>query len=478
MKYISRNKIYFLLVVSLIILNVFGYHMIKGYVESAAQDRLKLATLDIKAFIESKMKSNEKALYGLAAFFASSNEVTEQEFATYVNRLDPEHNFPDVQAFAFSKVVSPEKLADYNQYLEKRNFPNKKVFPEDITLPLVVLHYAAPVNDNIKKAYGFNMFSEPKRKSAMEYARDNNSVAVTDKLTLVADKRSGNPTPGIVMFYPIYKNGSDISTVESRRLNLIGFVSFGVTTDELMSNLKLNAAPSLNFQIFDDSSNGSFVDSSLLYNSGDSDLLEPGFTPRFSSKDTIIFPNSSWYLRFTALRDNKLGVFFQYFPIAVALFDILLSILLLLFVRKLLNLYVSSSKQTQLYAERLIYEDALVDDSEKGIIMTNEFGDVTVFNKTAEKVLGYSEQEVTNKVSFTSFISKKELADKVAMLEKRTGIKVGQAFDAIVTDSLLDGKEEVQWNLINKAGLPRRTDMVVRPVYDSNNQLLGYKFIF
>lgn len=473
-----HNKILFLLVVFLVILNILGYQMVKRYSKSVASSRLELATLDIKASIERKISSNSKALYGAAALFASSETVTNEDWVTYIEHLDPKRNFPAVQTFAFLKVVKPEEIYSYNEELAKRKLPNTKIFPTPDTSSIAVIHYPAPATETTLKAVGFNMFSEPKRRAALEYARDNNSIAITDKLVLVVDKEEKTPPVSLVMVYPVYKRNSDISTVEARRENIKGFVSFSVKMDTLLNDLTLNAAPALDFQIFDNSGEGSFSESSLLYNSGDSEILAAGYSPNYSSKSTIIFPNTNWYLRFTAVPDAQLGKIFSFAPNLVAAVNILLSILLILFVRKLLLMYFAKNQQSLSYAKKLIYEDAIVDDSTEAIIMTNEFGRITVFNKKAEQILGYKELDVINKMDFLNLVLKTELKQKVESTHSRTGINVTNDFDAVITNCLIDGKEEARWNLLSKAGQTIRTDMVIKPVYDTKNQLLGYIFTF
>ncbi len=478
MKLPSQHKIHFVSIILLLILNIFGYRLVKNYSQTVADDRLELATLDIKSSIEAKMNSYSGALLGAAGLFASSQEVTNQEWSQYIKSLDISKNFRGIQAFGYTKIVKPEDLGAYNQSLINRKLFNTKVFPELPTSPLVPIHYVAPETEGSLKGIGFNMFSDPKRRVAMEYARDNNSIALTNKIQLVADKDDQKPGTGLVMFYPVYKNGSDVSTVEARRANILGFVSIGMKMDQLMEHLNLNAAPALNFQIFDNSSEGSFVDDSLMYNSGDDKVLSPNFIPRYSSKSTIIFPNTNWYIRFTALPDQQLGKFFIYIPYLVALLNLLLSVMFFMFIKKILTMYVFASRQSSILSQKLIYEDAIVDDSENGIIVTNELGKITVFNKKAEQVLGYTEDSVVNKLDFVSLLSKKELKDRIESLTKRTGIEVNMDFDAVVTDCLLDGKEECRWELISKAGQPRRTSIIVTPVYDSKNVLIGYKFTF
>ncbi len=452
--------------------------MVKRYSKSIASARLELATLDIKASIESKISSNSKALYGAAALFASSEEVTNEEWVTYIDHLDPKRNFPAVQTFAFSKVVKPTEISSYNDELVKRKLPNSKIFPTADTSSIAVIHYPAPVSDTTLKAVGFNLFSEPKRRAALEYARDNNSIAITDKLVLVVDKDSKTPEPSVVMIYPIYKKNADVSTVEARRENIEGFVSFSMKVETLMKDLSLHAAPALDFQVFDNSGEGSFTESSLLYNSGNDEVLSAGYSPNYSSKSTIIFPNTNWYLRFTAVPDAQLGKIFSFAPSLVAAANILLSILLVLFIRKLLQMYFAKNQQNLSYAKKLIYEDAIVDDSTESIIMTNELGLITVFNKKAEQILGYNELDVINKMKFLNLILKTELKQKIESTHSRTGINITNDFDAVITNCLIDGKEEARWNLLNKAGQTIRADMSIKPVYDAKNQLLGYIFTF
>lgn len=478
MKIPSNNKILFAVVLCLIVLNIFGFRLVRNYVDLIAESRLELATEDVLTQIKNRLHSYHHILNGSSALFSASNEVTKDEWIKYVQGLNLSEDYPGIQVLGYAPYLTPEMIGGFESNLHRLGVDNYKIFPEESTDYTVPVLYLYPPSEEVSKVVGFNMVTDPIRNAAIQKAIENDDISVSGKLIPLIDKAKNLSGVGVAMYHPVYKKGIDLNNATERKNNITGFIVAGVRPVELMQGLTLKAAPGVHFQVFDDSSNGELSENSLLYNSGGDELLEPGFIPRFTSKKVISFPNTNWYVRFSVLPDNQLSDFFRYTPYLVLAFNLILSILFFLFVKKMLVLYRNANRLSLIYAERLVYEDAIIDSDEEGIIMTDPYGLITVFNKKAEQVLGYTEREAQHRMDFLNLVSKDELASKVLDLQKRTGVAVKHNFDAIITDCLLDGKEHCQWGLINKSGQPRTTDMVIRPVYDSSNQLLGYKFTF
>jgi PAS domain S-box-containing protein len=103
------------------------------------------------------------------------------------------------------------------------------------------VHYVYPYVGN-EGALGFDLGSNPARLKALELARDSNSSVASARIKLV---QTSNDPAGVLVFSPVYKNNTDISTVKLRRENLYGF-ALGVFRISQMVDTALNSSDANN----------------------------------------------------------------------------------------------------------------------------------------------------------------------------------------------------------------------------------------
>ena len=121
---------------------------------------------------------------------------------------------------------------------------------------------------------------------------------------------------------------------------------------------------------------------------------------------------------------------------------------------------------------RKLLEDVLQAASEVSIISTDHEGIITLFNKGAEKLLGYDEAELTGKYSWEIFHSPEEVAKRGQELSDmyHTPIKGFRVFAHVPE---LEGSELREWTYIKKNGAAFTVAMVVTPIRD-NMTITGY----
>ena len=84
----------------------------------------------------------------------------------------------------------------------------------------MVVTYIEPMDAN-RPALGYDLASEPKRRMALERARDTNQLSATAPIELVQETRHQS---GALLFLPVYDPQAPSATVEQRQLALKGYV--------------------------------------------------------------------------------------------------------------------------------------------------------------------------------------------------------------------------------------------------------------
>lgn len=185
--------------------------------------RFNSATEQIQTNLQNELNSYISLLKAGRAFIESTNNFNRLKFKNYVDSLDLEKNYVGLVGIGFSKAVAPNEREKLISQVREEGFSDFKIFPADdqeFDYPIV---YIEPLNEQNRKVVGYDMFSEPVRRRALEQARDFSTETATGKVVLIQENE-GNKQAGFLIYLAIYKEGKSIVTVEERRANLLGFI--------------------------------------------------------------------------------------------------------------------------------------------------------------------------------------------------------------------------------------------------------------
>src|SRR5262249_26642713 len=96
--------------------------------------------------------------------------------------------------------------------------------------------YVAPFDPN-RRALGYDVLSEPRRRRAAERARDTGQMALTEPVELVQAGSAESGRSGYAMVYPIYRALPATPSLAQRRDALIGFAMAVFRVDVLFADI-------------------------------------------------------------------------------------------------------------------------------------------------------------------------------------------------------------------------------------------------
>lgn len=197
-----------------------------------------------------RMIGLSQILHGGAGLFAINNQLNRQEWQTYVSNLHLEEHFPGILGVGFSLRVT----AAQKEILERQvrasgmqNFAIRPASPRDEYHTIVFLEPA--VGRNLR-AFGYDMFTEATRQTAMARARDQAQTALSGRVILVQETKE-DVQPGFLLYQPVYRRGQPIGTEAQRREALLGFVYMPLRARDLFSPLLNSYAANVDVEIFD-----------------------------------------------------------------------------------------------------------------------------------------------------------------------------------------------------------------------------------
>ena len=128
--------------------------------------------------------------------------------------------------------------------------------------------------------------------------------------------------------------------------------------------------------------------------------------------------------------------------------------------------------ELELSKSRKLLNDVLQSASEISIIALDVNGRITVFNKGAEKMLGYAAEEMLGEEPMLIH-SEREVRKRGEELSEELGYPV-DGFRAIVGRAEAEGLEKGEWTYYCKDGHARTVMLVVTPIRDINERIDGF----
>jgi PAS domain S-box-containing protein len=227
-----------------------------------AQDRFDFQTEEIRTAIRQRMNQYEMVLRSGVGLFDSSQEVKRSEWKKYVATLGLQIFYPGSLGMGFSEVIKPADLARHEAAIRAEGFPDYHVWPKGGRPTYTAIVYIEPFDQANRRAFGFDMYSEPIRHEAMDRARDTGMAAVSGTTRLVQESGS-DQQKGVLMYLPVYRNGSPLTTLDQRRAALVGYVYSPFRINDLMQGALPSEIKHISFAMFD----GDTTNSDLLYDS-------------------------------------------------------------------------------------------------------------------------------------------------------------------------------------------------------------------
>jgi len=191
-----------------LLLTALAWQLARRYESLERGARFQLESEETRRAIAFRMQVYVMALQQARGLFAASQEVTREEFRASVRNMDLDAQYPGVLGVGFVARVPPEKKAALERAVRSEGLPDFHIWPQTPgeAYPIVFLE---PLHDLNRRAFGYDVSSEPARRDAMDRATRTGAAAATGALTLVQERDQPDPQPGFLIFVPAYR-GPDL----------------------------------------------------------------------------------------------------------------------------------------------------------------------------------------------------------------------------------------------------------------------------
>jgi PAS domain S-box-containing protein len=388
------------------ILTIGSYIVSRNYASDIFEKTFMQRAVSRSASVSDALRYQIESLGFLQQYFQQESFVDRAEFSRYVKVML--QGVP-LQALAWAPRVDSKSRRDFESLARQEGLQGFRIFEHDAQGQdrpaferdfYFPAYYLEPVQGN-EHALGFDLASETFRRAAMEKSCDQGFPVATSAIELVVDSRLKK---GVLVFLPVYTQGVDPQTVEERRKNLRGFV-VGVYNVEEFLKQSWSKLPAEGLACLIEDFDRSGPDR-ILYRHA----VRLGFVdwsrPVFKYEMPLYFAGRLW--RMTVVPSSTfLKNYFSYSYVWILPIGLLFTALMAIFLNLLVTGRYSAEKLVYLRTVELSKKTEALEESEKkistitlsaqdAILMVNAHGKVSFWNPAAEKIFGYTWEDISS----------------------------------------------------------------------------------
>lgn len=201
--------------------------------------------------IRQRMLQYELSLRGgVALHSAAADTPTPRQWRGYVEGLDIAAQLPGLQGLGYVASLTPESLKALQL---QRRADGQGLFalnPRGVRPHYGAIVYFEPEDASTREVIGYDQYSDPVRRAAMDAARDSGEVRLSAPLTL------HQGAPGVLMFAAVYRTARLPDGQANRQDALVGWVFAPFRSSEFLQRSGTPVSNRLAFRIVDVTDDG------------------------------------------------------------------------------------------------------------------------------------------------------------------------------------------------------------------------------
>ncbi len=195
--------------------------------------------------LERRAAESSSYLRAGAALFATVDDVPSDTFRRFIDQLRLDHNYRGTDGIGWAPRVSADEIDAFERAVEPQVGVKLDVYPEPSpdTAFVVPVTYLQPESVRNGRALGFDMYSEPVRRAAMDEAA--RTARPTASGRVVLKQEGAISAPGFLIYMPVFRAGS-----AGRVLNGFIYSPFNAK-DFLAGVVQLEGRGNIGIRLFD-----------------------------------------------------------------------------------------------------------------------------------------------------------------------------------------------------------------------------------
>ncbi|MBA2279285.1 CHASE domain-containing protein [Candidatus Saccharibacteria bacterium] len=263
-------------------------------VQKSQSETVFQRSIFVETTVKQRLNQYDNILRAGVGIFNGSFSVSRDEWRRFIGSLEINERFPGLLGVGFIEFISPSDLDGYENRIRNEGFSNFNISPREPTRDLYSsITYIEPFNSLNQPTLGYDLYSDPVRRAAMEKARDSGRVSLTDLVQLLQDK-DNDLKHGFVLFHPVYKINMPLDSIEQRRAAIIGYIYTPFRAEELFGTIFDSNDPNFSFEIYDSTSDKNEF---RLFSQNSSDVAE---NHKLVTRNEVTLFDQLWMFQYSA----------------------------------------------------------------------------------------------------------------------------------------------------------------------------------
>lgn len=255
---------------------------------------------DFSRSVEEVMVGYAQVLRAGVGLFKSSNNVSRNEWKTFVDSLQTNLHFPGIYGLGYAQTLTRDEFESSERAQIADGRPDFRIHPPGARDFYTVTLYLEPDDWRNRRATGFDMYTDPIRREAMLRAAVNGKTNLSHKVKLLQETTS-NVQPGTLLYMPLYHQlHSPADTDPIRQVSAYIYAVFRM--DDLFQDVVRARNPTLpsiaQIRVFDGTDKN---DDMLLFETGAHDANAAlNAESEFSAERRISLWGVTWTIDFSS----------------------------------------------------------------------------------------------------------------------------------------------------------------------------------
>lgn len=295
--------------------------------------------------IERSLSIHESLLRGFQGLFHATGHVSRQDFQQYYETLHAGEDHLGLVAVAYHELVAEADVERHIEAMRQQGFPEYRIHPAGKRDGYAPLLYIEPLQGANRSVLGFDPWSVPVERIAVELARDSGMVTMSGRLQLAQDV--GTMNVGLVMYAPVYRHGPVHGDLAARRAHFVGWVDAPFRVADLLQFALPQGLGLLDLAVYDGTAQS---EEAVLFRSTAQRVSARAGPARFQGVRRISFGMRQWMLAFES-RSGYGSPEVHTRPMYIAAAGVLISIVLSVAVALVIRMH---GQQAQAAASHLV----------------------------------------------------------------------------------------------------------------------------
>lgn len=204
---------------------------------------------NVSSLLSQQLVQYELVAGGGVSLFASVARPTPRQWYGYVEGMGIRKRFPAMVGLGFAGYVRQSRLGDLQLEWREAGWGMLEVRPRGMRRHYGPILYLEPQTLENRAAIGYDMYSEPVRRAAMERAMTSGQPALSGPVQLVQD--SADPKKALLLYLPVYRYGDRPVTDAARLEAMLGWIYLPIRVDALVDTAIATAPLKQGFRIHD-----------------------------------------------------------------------------------------------------------------------------------------------------------------------------------------------------------------------------------